>query len=118
MRHGADALAAPPRRLLVRRHAHFRADDLPGDVGGVPVARLDPVMVVARRHEDDRLAVRRLEHSHDVRGDQRPPGQHAQVDGLQVGEERVVALDRQDRLVGLDGVSVVKGVDGERVPVV
>ena len=35
-----------------------------------------------------------------------------------MGEERVVALDRQHRLPRLDPVAVVERVDGERVPVV
>ena len=67
VRHRADAAAAPPRRLLVGGDADRRADHPARDVGGIPVARLHAVMIVARRHEDDRLAVRRLEHAHDVR---------------------------------------------------
>ena len=43
-------------------------------------------MVVAGRHEDDRLGVRRLQHAGDVRGDDRPPRERAEVDGLEVGE--------------------------------
>ena len=54
----------------------------------------------------------------DVRRDQRPPREHAEVDGLEVGEERVVALDRHHRLPRLDPVAVVERVDGQRVPVV
>ena len=44
--------------------------------------------------------------------------EHAEVDGLEVGEERVVALDRQHGLPRLDPVAVVERVHGERVPVV
>ena len=80
VRHRAEAAAAPPRRLLVGRDADRRADDLARDVGRVAVARLHAVVVVAGRHEDDRLAVRRLEHVHDVRRDQRPPRERAEVD--------------------------------------
>ena len=79
VRHGADAAAAPPRRLLVGRDADRRADHLPGDVGRVAVTRLHAMVVVARGHEDDRLAVRRLEHAHDVRRDQRAAREHAEV---------------------------------------
>ena len=75
-------------------------------------------MVVAGGHEDDRLPVRRLDHAPRVRGDERPPGQDAEVDGLEVGEERVVALDRHDRLAWRDLVTVIEGVDRQRFPVV
>ena len=44
--------------------------------------------------------------------------EHAEVDGLEVREQRVVALDRQHGLPRLDPVAVVERVDGERVPVV
>src|SRR5205823_2265812 len=53
-----DASAAPPRRLRLRRDADLGADHLAGDVRRVAVAGLDTVVIVARRHEDDRLAVR------------------------------------------------------------
>ena len=118
MRHGADAAAAPPGRLRVGGDPDLGADHRAGDVGGVAVAGLHAVVVVARRHEDDRLAVRRLDDAGGVGRDQRPPGQHAEVDGLEVGEERVVALDRHHGLPRLDPVAVVERVHGQRVPVV
>ncbi len=77
MRHGAKAAAAPPGRLCVGGDADRRAHDLPRDVRCVAVSSLDAMVVVARRHEDDRLSVRRLEHADDVRRDQGPPSEHA-----------------------------------------
>ena len=53
-----------------------------------------------------------------LRRDQRPPREHAEVDGLEVREARVVALDRQHRLERVDPVAVVERVDGQVVPVV
>ena len=54
VRHGADAAAAPPRRLRVGRHA-----DRARHVRGPAVARLHEPVVVARREEQDLLAARR-----------------------------------------------------------
>ena len=113
MRDGADAAAAPPGGLRVGRDA-----DRAGDVGRVAVARLHAVVVVARREEEDRLPARRLDDAADVGRDQRPAGEHAQVARLQVGEERVVALDRHHRLPRRDLVAVVERVHGQLVPVV
>ena len=59
-----------------------------------------------------------FDHALDVRRDQRPPSEHAEVDGLEVGEERVVALDREHGLPGLDAVAVIERVHRQRVPVV
>ena len=118
VRHGADAAAAPPRRLRVRGDADLRSEHRAGDVRGIPVAGLDAVVVVPRRHEDDRLPVRGLEDAGGVRRDQRAPRERAEHDGLEVRERRVVALDRHDGLPRLDPLAVVERVDGERVPVV
>ena len=118
VRHRADAAAAPPGRLRVGGDADLGADHRAGDVGRVAVAGLHAVVVVARGHEDDRLAVGRLDDPRRVRRDQRAPGEHAEVDRLEVREERVVALDRHHRLPRLDPVAVVERVDGERLPVV
>ena len=83
------------------------------------VACLNAVVVVARREEEDRLAARGVDDDPaDVRRDERPAGEHAQVDRLQVREERVVALDRQHRLPRRDLVPVVERVNGQLVPVV
>ena len=46
MRHGADAAAAPPRRLRVGGDADRGSGDRAGDVRRVPVPRLDAVVVV------------------------------------------------------------------------
>ena len=64
------------------------------------------------------LAVRGAEHPLGVGRDQRAPREDAEVDGLEMGEEGVVALDRHHRLPGLDRVAVVEGEDLEPVPVV
>ena len=88
------------------------------DICGVAVARLHAVVVVPRRHEDDRLAVRGLEHAHDVRRDERATRKDAEVDRLEVGEQGVVALDRHHRLPGRGAVAVVERVHRELVPVV
>jgi hypothetical protein len=68
-------------------------------------------VVVPCGHEDHVLAARGPQHLDDVRRDQRPPGEDAQVHGLEVGEVRVVALDQQHGLVWCDLVAVVEGMD-------
>ncbi len=113
VRHGSDPDAAPPGRLRVGGDA-----DRAGDVRRIAVTGLNAVMVVPRREEQDRLAVRRLDHPPRVRGDERPPREDAQVHRLEMRERRVVALDRQHRLPGRDLVAVVERLDLERVPVV
>src|SRR6266700_134686 len=117
MRHRADAPASPPRRLGVGGDADRRPDHLAGDVRRIAVAGLHAMVIVTRGHEDDRLAVRRLEDAHNVRRDQRPAREHAEVERLQRRKGCVVALDRHHRLVGLDAIAVVEGVDGQLVPV-
>ena len=47
---------------------------------------------------------------------ERPAREHAEVDGLEMREERVVALDREHRLPGVDPVAVVQRAHLERVP--
>ena len=59
--HGAEPAAAPPRGLRVGRDA-----DGAGDVGGVAVAGLHAVVVVAGREVEDRLAARRAHDLADV----------------------------------------------------
>jgi hypothetical protein len=88
--------------MFMSGSADVGAHDLARDVGRVAVARLDAVMVMSCRHEDDRLAVRGLEHAHDVGRDQSAPSESAEVDRLEVREAGVVALDRQHRLVRLE----------------
>ena len=102
VRHGADALAAPPRGLRVGADA-----DGAGDVRGVPVAGLHPVVVEARREEEDRLAAGGVDHAAHVGADERAPRERAEVHRLEVGEEAVVALDGEHRLPGGELVAVV-----------
>ncbi len=111
MRDRADPAAAPPRGLRVGGDA-----DRPGHVRAPPVSGLDQPMVVAGREVEDLLASGGLNHLLDVAHDQRAPGQAAEVDGLEVSEQAVVALDRQDRLVRSDRVALVQGVDLELIP--
>ena len=111
VRHGADAAAAPPGRLRVGRDA-----DRAGDVRRPAVAGLDQPVVVARGEEEDRLAVGRLHHLADVAHDARAPREHAEVDRLEMGEQRVVAVDLEHRLPGLDLVRLVERVHLERRP--
>ena len=118
MRDRADADAAPPGRLSIRGDADLACRARARDVGGVAVTGLHPMVVVAGRHEDDRLPVRRPEHALRVGGDECAPREHAEVDGLEVREERVVALDRHHGLPRLDPVAVVQRPDVESVPVV
>ena len=118
VRDGADAPAAPPRRLRVGGDADLRAEHGSCDVRGVAVARLDAVVVVPRGHEDDRLAVRRLDDASRVRRDQRTAGERPEDDRLEVGERRVVALDRHHGLPRLEAVAVAERVDGQAGPVV
>ena len=118
MRDGADAAAAPPGGLRVGGDADLAAEHRAGDVRGVAVAGLHAMVVVPGGHEDDRLAVRGPEHARRVGRDQRAPREDAEIDRLEVREERVVALDRHHRLPRLDRVAVVQRGDLERVPVV
>ena len=97
-----DAAAAPPARVGVGRHA-----DRAGLVGRPPVARLHEPVVVAGGEEEDRLARRRLDDGADVAHHERAARQGAEVHGLEVGEEGVVALDRHDGLVRRDRVGLV-----------
>ena len=108
---GADPAPAPPGRLGVGGDA-----DRAGDVGAPAVAGLDQPVVVAGGEVEDLLAAGRLDDLGDVAHDQRAAGQRAQVDGLQVGEHGVVALDRHHRLAGGDAVALLQRVDLEAVP--
>ena len=78
--HGAHAAAAPPRGLRVGRDA-----DRAGDVGGVAVAGLHAVVVVAGREVEDRLAARRAHDLAHVARDQRAARERAQVDASRGG---------------------------------
>jgi hypothetical protein len=111
VRDGPHAAPAPPRRLRVRRDA-----DRPGHVRGPAVAGLHEPVVVPRGEEQDLLAARRADHGIDVAHDERPARHAAEVDGLEVREQRVVALDRHDRLLGGDTVTLVQGPDLQLVP--
>ena len=73
---------------------------------------------MARREEEDLLAVRGLHDLAHVVHHERAPCHAAQVDGLEVGEQAVVALDCHHRLVRLDLVALVERVDVEPAPVV
>ena len=75
------------------------------------------MVIVTRRHEDDRLAVRGLDHLGDIRRDARASREHAEVDGLEMREQRVVALDHHHGLPRLDPVAVVQRVHGQLIPV-
>src|SRR4029079_15245786 len=57
-------------------------------------------------------------HAPGVRGDERAPREDAEVDGLEVREEREITLDGHDGLAGSDLVTVIEGVGGQRLPVV
>ena len=83
VRDGADAAAAPPRGLRVGRDA-----DRAGHVRRPAVAGLHEPVVVARREEQDRLAAGGLDHLGDVAHDQRAAREAAEVDGLEVREQR------------------------------
>ena len=111
VRHRAHPAPAPPRGLRVGRDA-----DRARDVRGVAVAGLHAVVVVARREVEDRLAARRAHDLAHVARDQRAARERAEVDGLEVAEERVVALDRHHGLPRLDLVAVVERVHDELVP--
>ena len=108
VRDGADAATAPPRRLRVGGDA-----DRPRDVRRPAVAGLHQPVVVAGGEVEDRLAVRRLDDLAHVAHDQRAARHAAEVDGLEVGELRVVALDRHHGLPRLDRVALVQRVDLE-----
>ena len=111
VRHGADPAPAPPGGLRVGGDA-----DRPGDVRRPAVAGLHEPVIVAGGEVEDRLAARGGHDVADVAHDQRAAGQRAEVDGLQVREERVVALDREHRLPRADLVALVERVHVELVP--
>jgi hypothetical protein len=113
MGHGAHPTAAPPRGLGVGRDP-----DGARHVRGPAVAGLHQPVVVAGREEEDGLAVRRLHHRLDVAHHERAPRHAAQVDGLEMREEPVVALDRHHGLAGGDLVALVQGADLELAPAV
>src|SRR5438094_796731 len=77
---------------------------------GIAVARLHQMMVVARREEDDLLALRRLDNSTDIGGDLCPPRQDSDVHRLQTGEQRVVSLDCHRGLPGCHLITVIERV--------
>src|SRR5919204_4663447 len=111
MRDGADAAAAPPRCLRVRGHA-----DGAGHVRCPAVAGLHEPVVVARGEEEDLFAARRLHHLVHVPHHERAAGEAAEGDGLEVCEQRVVALDRHHGLLRGDLVAFVQRVDREVLP--
>ena len=98
---GAHALAAPPRRLGVGRHA-----DGAGDVRRPPVAGLDLPVVEAGGEVEDRLAAGGGDDVADVAADEGAAGEHAEVERLERREQAVVAADGEDRLPRLDLVAV------------
>ena len=108
VRDGADAATAPPRRLGVGRHA-----DRSGHVRRPAVAGLDEPVVVAGGEVQDRLAAGGLDHLVHVAHDERAAREAAEIDGLQVGEQAVVALDRQHGLPRRDRVALVQRADLE-----
>src|SRR6266513_2075712 len=112
VRHRADPLRPPPRRLRVGRHA-----DRPRDVGGVAVPGLHQPVVVPRREEHHLFRLRRLDHAPRVRADSGAACQHAEIQGLQVGERVVRSFDEERRLPRLDLVPVVQRGDLELAPV-
>jgi hypothetical protein len=75
-------------------------------------------VVVAGGEVQDRLAARRLDDLADVAHDQRAARHRAEVDGLEVGEQRVIALDRHHRLPRPDLVALVQRVHLELLPAV
>jgi hypothetical protein len=70
-------------------------------------------VVVAGGEVEDRLAVGGLDDLVHVAHDQRATRHAAEVDGLQVGEQRVVPLDRQHGLPRRDLVALVQRMDLE-----
>jgi hypothetical protein len=75
-------------------------------------------VVVAGGEIEDRLARRRVDDLADVAHDQRAARDAPQVDGLEVGEQRVVALDRHHGLPRRDLVALVQRVHLEPIPAV
>ena len=99
--HGAHAPPAPPGGLGLGGDA-----DRAGHMGAVAVAGLHQPMIVAGWEVEDLLAPSRLHDLKDVAHDQRAAGQGAQVHGLEVSEQAVVALDHEYRLAGGDAVAL------------
>ena len=113
VRDRAHPAAAPPRGLRVGGDA-----DRARDVRGPAVARLHEPVVVAGGEVQDRLAAGGVDDLAHVAHDERAPRHAAEVDRLEVGEQRVVALDRHHGLPRRDLVALVQRVDLDRVPAV
>src|SRR4051794_591954 len=109
----APGAPAPPRRLRIGRDA-----DRAGHVRRPAVPGLHEPVVVTGGKEEDGLAGRGLDDRGDVAHDQRSARQASEVDRLQMREQRVVALDREDRLPRLDAVALVERMDDEVAPAV
>jgi len=82
----------------------------------IPVAGLHQPVVVPRGEEHHLLGPRGVDDATRVGPDLGAPGEHAQVERLQVGERVVRPLDEEHRLPRLDLVAVIQGVHLELVP--
>src|SRR5436190_22750127 len=80
------------------------------------VSGLNQPMVMSGREVEDLLATSRLHHLRHVAHDQRTAGHAAQVDGLEVREQAVVALDRHHRLSRRDPITLMERPDLELIP--
>ena len=83
---------------------------------GPSVTRLNEPMVVTRGEIQNRLSPGGLDHLSHVAHDQRPARKTSEIDGLEMGEQRIVALDVHDALVRRDRVALVKSANGQLGP--
>ena len=111
VRHCPDASPTPPRRLGVGGHA-----DGARDVRGPAVTGLDEPVIVPGGEEEDLLVAGGLLHLGHVAHHERAARQTAEVGGLEVREQRVVALDLQHGLPRRDLVALVERPHLELVP--
>src|SRR5919106_1174665 len=85
-------------------------------MGGPAVPGLDEPVIVARGKEQDLLARGGVDDLANVAHHQGPPCEAAEIDGLEVREQGVVALDRHHRLARRDLVALLQGADVEPGP--
>src|SRR3954471_14904666 len=98
-----DARAAEERRLRIGRHGCRAAG-----TRGVAITGLRTPEVLPCAEEQHRLRSRRLDEPARVRADPRPAAEHAEIEGLEVGEALVRPLDGHHRIPGLELIALVQ----------
>src|SRR4051812_45127905 len=98
-----DARAAEERRLRIGGHGCRAAG-----IRRVAITRLRTPEVLPSAEDQRRLRSRRLGEPARVRADPRPPAEHAEIEGLEMGEALVRPLDGHHRVPGLELIALVQ----------